>query len=307
MSVPFSFGPVVWYSVQPSRHWLPSIFAGPFRSLHLRTSKLARWLLAASAVQTTPWLSTSTPRGSKPGSGTLNTCALQDAGGLLPRCSRTRKPGYCSLTPQTESSTGLGITRVQAVADHRVELRVEGRSRAAPAPAAAGRRVALIERRAAGVGHVPRPRDLAVAVRVEHLAAPAAGLLLVLRLVVHLGVDPAEHRADQLVEVHGLVGVVVELQVMRRVARVDQRELLRLRVVVRCLAPAALQRKPVRELVRGVVAPRRILVAADLRRHPDAALAVEHRVVRIGRVVRRVRPQMLVAPMQRGPVRRREA
>src|SRR6476660_5328720 len=110
MVVPFNFGPSVSYSVQPSRHWLPSTFAGPFRSLHLRTSKLARWLLAASAVHTTPLLSTSTPRGSKPGSGTLKICVLHVDGGLLPRCSRIRNPGYCSLTPHTASSTGLGIT-----------------------------------------------------------------------------------------------------------------------------------------------------------------------------------------------------
>src|SRR5215467_12276354 len=52
----------------------------------------------------------STPRGSKPGSGTLKICVLQEDGGLLPRCRRIRKPGNCSLTPHTVSSTGLGIT-----------------------------------------------------------------------------------------------------------------------------------------------------------------------------------------------------
>ena len=45
---------------------------------------------AASAVQTTPWLSMSMPRGSKPGSGTLKIWVMQVAGGLLPRCSRMR-------------------------------------------------------------------------------------------------------------------------------------------------------------------------------------------------------------------------
>src|SRR5215470_194311 len=111
MVVPFNFGPSVSYSVQPSLHWLPSVFAGPFRSLHLRTSKLARWLLAARAVQTTPLLSTSTPRGSNPGSGILKIVASQVSGGLLPRWSRTSIPGNgFSLIPHTESSTGLGIT-----------------------------------------------------------------------------------------------------------------------------------------------------------------------------------------------------
>ena len=56
-------------------------------------------------------------------------------------------------------------------------------------------------------------------------------------------------------------------------------------------------------LLVGVAAPGRILVAANLRRHPHAALAVEHRIVRIGRVVRRIGPQMLVAPMQRRTAR----
>src|SRR5437868_7888563 len=111
MFVPFNFGPSVGYSVQPSLHWLPSVFAGPFKSLHLRTSKLASWLLAARAVQTTPLLSMSTPRGSKPPSGTLKIVVLHDSGGLLPRCKRMSMPGSgFSLTPHTVSSTGLGIT-----------------------------------------------------------------------------------------------------------------------------------------------------------------------------------------------------
>ena len=45
------------------------------------------------------------------GAGTLKIWVLQLSGGLLPRCSRTSMPGIrFSLTPQTESSTGLGIT-----------------------------------------------------------------------------------------------------------------------------------------------------------------------------------------------------
>src|SRR5689334_1869309 len=51
------------------------------------------------------------PRGSNPFSGTLKIVVLQDSGGLLPRCNRISMPGNgFSLTPQTLSSTGLGIT-----------------------------------------------------------------------------------------------------------------------------------------------------------------------------------------------------
>ena len=112
--------------------------------------------------------------------------------------------------------------------------------------------------------------------------------------------------SGQLVEVDGLVRVVVELQVMRRVAGVDEHELLRLRIEERRLPAAVAQREPRGELVRRVVAPARVGVGANLRRHPHAALAVEHRVVRIGRVVRRVGPEMRVAPPQRRAIRPRE-
>src|SRR5262245_10073390 len=143
MVVPFSFGPSVSYNVQPSVHWLPSVFAGPFRSLHLRTSKLARWLLAASAVQTTPLLSMSIPRGSKPGSGTLNSCVLHVAGAFAPRCRRMRYPGYRSLTPHTVSSTGLGITEymLELTIVSRFESNAPGAGWAprAPRPSAAPR------------------------------------------------------------------------------------------------------------------------------------------------------------------------
>jgi len=93
MSVPWNLGPVVWNSFQPLAHRLPSnIFAGGalLRSVHLRTSKLARWLLAARAVHTTPLLSISTPRGSRPGEGTLKIWVVQVSGGLLPIFTRIR-------------------------------------------------------------------------------------------------------------------------------------------------------------------------------------------------------------------------
>ena len=221
---------------------------------------------------------------------------------------------------------------IHAVADHRVEASDRPRPRAlrpaAPAPTSRRRRrralppagVALVQHqfdgRAAAHLHIPRLRDLSVAVGIDHLAAPAHRGLLRLVLVLGLGerrvvdlrVDPAEHRPAQLVEVHGLVGVVVELQMVRAVAGFDQLPLRRLRIVERGLTAAVAQRVPVGELVSElrIVAPGGLLVAADLRRRPDAALAVHHRVVRIRGVVRRVRPQMLVAPVQRRERRRRE-
>src|SRR5262245_11427478 len=93
------------------------------------------------------------------------------------------------------------------------------------------------------------------------------------------------------------------------VASLDQLPLLSLRIVVRRLAATAIQRKPVSRLVAhsSVSAPRRRLVAAKLGRGPYAAFAVQHRVVRIGWIVRRIRPEMFVAPEKRRSLRSREA
>jgi hypothetical protein len=56
-------GPGTGCSVHASRQCCPSTAAGPESTLHLRRSKLARWPLPASAVQMTPFESTSMPRG----------------------------------------------------------------------------------------------------------------------------------------------------------------------------------------------------------------------------------------------------
>ena len=160
---------------------------------------------------------------------------------------------------------------------------------------------------AARLHDIPRFGDLAIAVGVQHLAAPAHGLLFIVGLVVHLGVDPAEDGAGQLVEIQGLVRIVVELQMMRGKTRIDQRELARFRVEVGGLPPAVAEREPIGEFVARIAAPCRILVAADLRRHPNTALAVEHGIVRIGGIVGRVRPQMFHAPEHRGAIGSREA
>src|SRR5690606_1278237 len=97
-----------------------------------------------------------------------------------------------------------------------------------PADASVARRIVRTARL------VPRLRDLAVAVRVDHERTPALRRLLVARLVEEPRVDPAEIAlADQRIEPERLVLVVRELQVMRREARIDQRELARLGIEVR--------------------------------------------------------------------------
>ena len=127
-----------------------------------------------------------------------------------------------------------------------------------------------------------------------------------MRLLVNLGIDPAKNWPDQLVKVQRLVRVVVELQVVRGEARVDQRKLPALGVPVGCLAAARAQREPVGKLVGRITAPTRILVAANLRGHPDPALVIDHRIMRIRGIIRRVGPEMLVAPVQGRTVGRRE-
>ena len=172
--------------------------------------------------------------------------------------------------------------RVQVVLDLAVELRIDG-------PA----------------GLVPRLRDLAVTVRVDDLRAPTLRSLLVARAVVLAHVEPADDRAEQLVEVQRLIRVRVELQVMRREARVDELELAGLGVVDGRLAVREVQRVILRELVaRAFLAPRG-LVLADLRRRPDAALAVHHRVVRVRRILHA--PKVAHAPEVRRHRGRREA
>src|ERR1019366_8002026 len=120
-----------------------------------------------------------------------------------------------------------GNHAVHAVADQGVELGILGSAGAQRGAAASGRRsaagVAGIEKIFAaacgnvnvpGLGRIGTARDFAVAVGVENLAAPAARLMLVMRLVVDLGVDPAEDGAGQFVEVDGFIRVVVELDVV---------------------------------------------------------------------------------------------
>ena len=102
-------------------------------------------------------------------------------------------------------------------------------------------------------------------------------------------------------EIHRLVGVVVELQMMCGITSVDQSELFGYRIVekmpgARCCASGTSRRI----LIGRIAAPRRVRVAADLRRHPDAALAVHHGIVRVGRIVGGVGPQVLALPPKQG-------
>ena len=85
-------------------------------------------------------------------------------------------------------------------------------------------------------------------------------------------------------EVQRVVVVFGELQVMRGEAGVDERELFRLRVVVRRLARRGRHREVLAELVARAAAIGGVLAVADLRGHPDAANLVHHRVVGIGRI-----------------------
>ena len=59
----------------------------------IRAALAAPYHLNEKAVHTTPLLSISTPRGSKPGAGTRKICVLQLVGGAAPRCRRTNIPG----------------------------------------------------------------------------------------------------------------------------------------------------------------------------------------------------------------------
>ena len=73
---------------------------------------------------------------------------------------------------------------------------------------------------------------------------------------------------------------------VRAVAGADQLEVVGFRVVVPGVAPGALQREVLRVAVAGsLTAPVGVVRMADARRQPDPPLRVDHRVVRVGRIV----------------------
>ena len=84
---------------------------------------------------------------------------------------------------------------------------------------------------------------LAVAVGIQNQRGPALRFLLVVRLVPHLGVEPAHHAAAAAAAgPQRIVGVLGEQQVVRGEAGVDHRGLLGRRIVHRQLA--ARSRRP---------------------------------------------------------------
>src|SRR5262249_1201995 len=119
----------------------------------------------------------------------------------------------------------------------------------------AGCRVTLIQNLVSGGTlhrRVPGPCVLAIPIRIHNLTTQAAGGLFAFTLVfgfgqsliVDLRVEPAEHRSAQFVVVNGFVGIVIELEMVRAVARLNQLPFLSLRIVVRRLTAAAREREP---------------------------------------------------------------
>ncbi len=136
---------------------------------------------------------------------------------------------------------------------------------------------------------------LAVAVGVEHERRPALRLRGVARRIEHLRVQPAHHRTAA-ARPQRVVGVVAELRMVRRVTRLDERVLHRLRIEHREMAHGAIHRKRLRRrMIRSRLAPRRVVGAAHRRRKPEPAVAPEHRVV----VVDARLPDALAAPVGR--------
>src|SRR5262249_45139412 len=150
-------------------------------------------------------------------------------------------------------------------------------------------------------GWIPRSRNPAVAVGVEHLPAPSHGLLFISCFVVDLRINPANDRPDLLVEVESLAGIGIEIQVVRAVARVYERESTGFRIVESHLPRTASNREPLCKPVGRVAAPRGVLGGTNLGRQPDAPFAVERRTMRIGGIVWWVRPQVLHAPIEGWP------
>ena len=139
---------------------------------------------------------------------------------------------------------------------------------------------------------------LAVAVGVEDEARPPLRLLRVVRLVPHLRVQPAEDRVAhaEVVEPERVVRVLGEIEVMRVETEVDVGELLRLRVVHRRLPHGLVHREALRGgMARSGAAPRGRGRRTDARGHPEAALAVEHRVVHVAAA----RPDVFIVPVRR--------
>ena len=142
---------------------------------------------------------------------------------------------------------------------------------------------------------VPRPCDLAISVRVQHGWAPPLRRPFVPRLIQHPRVQPS-YGVGVPAEPQRVVHVFPKLQVVRRIAGVDQHELLRRRVEIGQV-PRALVDGEVRRgrMIRSLPAPVLRVRAAHGRGHPHAPLPVHHRIVGIGGVS----PHLLVAVVVR--------
>src|SRR5207248_8694011 len=91
-----------------------------------------------------------------------------------------------------------------------------------------------------------------------------------------------------------------KLEVMRREARADQRDLLGLRIVDGEMPTGAIEREQLRRrMARALLAKRGIVFIADSRREPQASLAVEHGIVHVGFAA----PDRLLAPVGRSSER----
>src|SRR5262245_324938 len=148
--------------------------------------------------------------------------------------------------------------------------------------------------RAAGLGVFAA---LAVAAGIDDQRGPASRLRRVVGLIPLLDVEPTDYAAAA---TRGgpqrVVAVVGEVQMVGREADIDEVVFLRLGIVDRELATAAVERvKLGRRVVPIVAVGGLFLLVTERGRHPDPALLVEHRVV----VVEVGFPDLLVAPVGR--------
>ena len=102
---------------------------------------------------------------------------------------------------------------------------------------------------------------LAVAVGVDDERRPPLRFLLVAGFLEHFCVEPADDRRLRTAGAgpQRIIGIVGEVQMVRREAGVDQRELSRRRIIHRQLAAGCLQRKHLRRgMARSLLAESRV-------------------------------------------------
>ena len=95
---------------------------------------------------------------------------------------------------------------------------------------------------------IPRLRDLAVTICIEHSRTPSLRPLLVTGLVVEPGVQPADDIAVA-AEPERVILVLTKLQVVRTEARINEHELFVGRVVERGMTTGTTDRIVLSELV----------------------------------------------------------